>query len=50
VPGIPVPAMEVVMKIVFALLLLLAAQATHVTPADAQSCPKGRLCGAVCCP
>jgi hypothetical protein len=36
------------MKIVFALLLLLA---SHVaTPADAQTCPKGRVCGAVCCP
>lgn len=38
------------MKIVFALLLLVASHVTVATPADAQTCPKGRACGAVCCP
>jgi hypothetical protein len=38
------------MKILFALLLLFASHVATAPDASAQTCPKGRVCGAVCCP
>jgi hypothetical protein len=38
------------MKAILVICLLLVSNIGFVAEADAQGCPRGRPCGAVCCP